>query len=61
MGIPGMVWYFEDLGSAIEAAEKVIAKIKTNKYDKKDVILLEQALAAIVKFINEDKDSEDKD
>lgn len=39
--------YGEDLGSAIETAEKVIAKIKTNKFDKKDLIELEKALTEI--------------
>ena len=56
MGLICAPLYGQDLGSAIEAAEKVMAKIKTNKYDKKDVILLQQALAAIDKFINENED-----
>lgn len=44
-----------DLGSAIEVAEKVIAKIKTNKFDKKDKIALADALITIKESIeNED-------
>lgn len=39
--------YGEDLGSAIETAEKVIAKIKTNKFDKEDVAELAEALTEI--------------
>jgi hypothetical protein len=36
-----------DLGSAIEKAEKLIAKIKSNKFDKKDLEALEETLSAI--------------
>lgn len=36
-----------DLGSAIETAEKVIAKIKSNKFDKDDLKELDKVLTAI--------------
>ena len=48
MGYPNWPVYGEmDLGSAIETAEKVIAKIKSNKFDKEDLKELEKALAVI--------------
>ena len=52
MGIPG-AWYYGnvDLGSAIETAESVIAKIKTNKFDNDDVAELRKALAEIDKAL----------
>lgn len=48
MGFPG-AWYYGnvDLGSAIETAEAVIAKIKTNKFDKDDLVELDNALTEI--------------
>lgn len=42
---------YKDLSAAIEDAEKVIAKIKTNKYTKEDLIRLVNANAAIMNFI----------
>ena len=48
--------YGEDLGSAIETAEKVIAKIKTNKYSTKDLFDLVEANNAILKYILENKE-----
>jgi hypothetical protein len=36
-----------DLGSAIETAEKLIAKIKTNKFDKTDLVDLDRAICEI--------------
>ena len=52
MGIPSM-WIYgnTDLGSAIETAEAVIAKIKTNKFDNDDVAELRKALAEIDKAL----------
>lgn len=45
MGRPSYPGYGEiDLGSAIETAEKVIAKIKTNKFDKDDLSDLVKAV-----------------
>ena len=35
--------YGKDIGSAIEDVEKIVAKIKTNKYGKKDLITLIEA------------------
>ena len=44
MGIPGRPWYGDvDLGSAIEDVEKIIKKIKTNKFGKKDILALYNA------------------
>lgn len=55
MGILGAWAYGKDLGSAIEVAENIIAKIKTNKFDKKDLTELDKALTAIKMAIeNED-------
>jgi hypothetical protein len=47
MGVIGLAWYGTDLGSAIETAEKVIAKIKTNRFDKSDLAQLDKALSEI--------------
>ena len=47
MGLAGMWLYGEDIGSAIETAETVIAKIKTNKFDKSDLVELDKALTEI--------------
>lgn len=48
MGRPNWPAYGEvDLGSAIETAEKVIAKIKTNKFDKTDLVDLDRAICEI--------------
>lgn len=53
MGRPNWPIYGEDLGSAIETAEKVIAKIKTNKYTDKDLLALVEANNAIIKHLVE--------
>jgi hypothetical protein len=50
MGIHSMPWYGYDLGSAIESAEKSIAKIKTNRFDKSD---LEKFRASLVSIVSE--------
>ena len=39
--------YGEDLGSAIENAKSIIAKIETNKFDKEDINDLVSALEDI--------------
>ena len=53
MGFPGAWLYGNvDLGSAIETAESAIAKIKTNKFDKSDVVELKNALNEIVAAID---------
>jgi hypothetical protein len=57
MGIVNFPWYGEDIGSAIETAEKVIAKIKTNRFDKDDLAELAKALSEITEAIsNESQD-----
>ena len=48
MGIHSMPWYGYDLGSAIESAEKVIAKIKTNRFDKSDLVKFKTTLEKVV-------------
>jgi hypothetical protein len=55
MGWYSMPVYGEDLGSAIETAEKVIAKIKTNKFDTKDLVELDKALTEIKTVIAKDE------
>ena len=55
MGRPFFPTYGEDLGSAIEVAEKVIAKIKTNKFDKKDLVELDKALTEIKEAVAKDE------
>lgn len=56
MGIPSMWIYGNvDLGSAIETAEAVIAKIKTNKFDNDDVAELHKAVAELEKALTENE------
>lgn len=55
MGWDGLPVYCEDLGTAIETAEAVIAKIKTNKYDKDDLVELDKAVAEIRAAIAKDE------
>lgn len=54
MGRITLPWYGEDLGSAIETVEKIIAKIKTNKFTKKELEQLAQAVAVVQTVIDED-------
>ena len=56
MGVPSMWAYEEDLGSAIQTAEVVISKIKTNKFDKEDLVELKAALSEIVEVCEKDED-----
>ena len=60
MGRAGWPAYYETLGDAIEDAERLTAKIKTNKYTSKDVVNLARANAAIMQFILEGKTDNDK-
>lgn len=58
MGIDWAPVYNKALGSAIEDTEKAIAKIKTNKYTKKDLLALVKfaaklSTAALEEFENE--------
>ena len=56
MGIVGAPLYGKDLGSAIETAEKVIAKIKTNRYDKTDLAELAKALDEIHEVVADENE-----
>ena len=56
MGIPGCKYYGEDMGSAIQDAKKVIAKIETNKFDETDVLKLVAANEVLVKYALAHKD-----
>lgn len=57
MGWPSIPLYGDaDLGSAIETVEAVIAKIKTNKFDKSDLVELHKAVVEIEKSIDETED-----
>ena len=52
MGIPFVHMYGNaDVGSAIEDMEKIIEKIKTNKYDKKDLYNLYSANLELIKAL----------
>jgi hypothetical protein len=54
MGFDWAPAYGKKLGSAIEDVEKIIAKIKTNKFDEKDLLDLAKASAELsVSAINE--------
>lgn len=55
MGWTNFPVYGEDLGSAIEVAEKVIAKIKTNKFDNKDLAELKDAVVEIITAVEKDE------
>lgn len=55
MGAPGLPFYGTDLGSAIEVVEKLIAKIKTNRFDKEDLVELHKAVVEMEKAVNEAK------
>lgn len=53
MGLVGMWLYGNaDLGSALESAEAVIAKIKTNKYDKDDLAKFKNSLSEVIAEID---------
>lgn len=56
MGILGAPLYGTDLGSAIETAEKVIAKIKTNRFDKDDLVELKKALTEIDEAVSDESE-----
>ena len=56
MGLPFMPFYGKDLGSAIETAEKVIAKIKTNRFDKADLKELNEALTEISEAVSDESE-----
>ena len=57
MGRDGFPVYGEDLGSSVENIEKVIEKIKTNKFDKKDLMTLAENAFSVFKYaIEKDED-----
>ena len=56
MGAPGVPWYGKDLGSAIESVEVCIAKIKTNKFGKLDLVELKSALEELVTAVEQYED-----
>ena len=58
MGIPLATWYGGDVGSAIEDVEKIVGKIKTNKYDKKDIYNLYSANLELIKALLDEKKTE---
>ena len=56
MGVPGIPLYGNaDVGSAIEDVEKLVAKIKTNKFSKKDLYNLYVVNAEILKAVLNDE------
>ena len=56
MGFPSMWLYGDaDLGSAIETIETVVAKIKTNKFDKSDLVELHKATVELDKALTDEK------
>lgn len=57
MGIPGLTWYGGDIGSAIEDVEKVVEKIKTNKFDKKDIYNLYSANLELIKALLDENEN----
>ena len=50
MGIPGWPAYYKTIGDAVEATDKYLAKVKTNKYSTKDLIELSRASHAVHEF-----------
>ena len=52
MGIPGYPLYGNvDLGSAVEDVEKAVAKIKSNKFGKKDIVALHKATTELLNAV----------
>jgi hypothetical protein len=56
MGWFGYPVYGENVGSTIENVEKLIAKIKTNKFDKEDLVALSEAIVELKTAIEENAD-----
>ena len=50
MGFDFAPVYGEDLGSAIETAKKLIAKIESNKFDEQDLKELANVNAEIIRY-----------
>jgi hypothetical protein len=57
MGAPVATWYGGDVGSAIEDVEKIVGKIKTNKYDKKDIYNLYSANLELIKALLDENEN----
>lgn len=57
MGTPIFTWYGGDVGSAIEDVEKVVEKIKTNKYDEKDLYNLYRANLELLKALLDENEN----
>lgn len=55
MGYSSWPVYGEDVGSAIEDLEKIVAKIKTNKFSKKDLVELFNANNTILGYLLKDE------
>lgn len=58
MGWNWLPVYGEDIASAIQDVEKVVSKIKTNKFDKKDLIALVDANNTLIKHLLENENKE---
>lgn len=56
MGILGLPLYGTDLGTAIEATEKLLAEIKSGKYDKETLIDLAKANTEIISYAVQHED-----
>ena len=59
MGFPGAPLYGHDIGSAIETAERVIAKIKTNRFDRTDLEKCKVSLENVVTELDKALANED--
>lgn len=57
MGLPVFTWYGGDVGSAIEDIEKHVEKIKTNKFDKKDIYNLYKANLELIKALLDENEN----
>lgn len=55
MGYPTYPVYAEDIASAVEDVEKIVKKIKTNKFDNEDLITLFNANNTLLKHILENE------
>ncbi len=56
IGIMSLPLYGTDLGTAIEVSEKLIAKIKTGKYDKETLLELAKANTEIISYAIQHED-----
>ena len=56
MGIMGLPLYGTDLATAIETSEKLLAKIKSGKYDKETLIDLAKANTDVISYAIQHED-----